>query len=67
MSAVSRAIELPKHWAKRDEVASSSIMNGWGPPIWHTDEPVAALQRTGPEYGTLDAAVLAFIFVGRPT
>jgi hypothetical protein len=66
MSVVSRAIELPKRWAKQDEVRSSPIVSRWGPPIWHTDEPIAGAERMGPECGTVDLVTLAFVLSGRP-
>jgi hypothetical protein len=66
MSAVSRAIELPKRWAKYEEVRSGPIMSRWGPPIWHTDELVAGAERVGPECGTLEVIILACLFSERP-
>ena len=37
------------------------------PAEWHIDEPVAALERMGPECGTLEVLILAFLFSERPT
>jgi hypothetical protein len=65
MSAVSQAltVETPKLWAET-RVAPATAPCRWGDPIWPAEEPILALQNTGPEPLPLKIKLLAFVFGG---
>jgi hypothetical protein len=57
MSAVSRALEVPRRWAESESIRSSPVSGRWGLPLWPADEPINQVGNPVPP--VIPVAILA--------
>jgi hypothetical protein len=60
MSAISRALAVPRHRAEKKQAELSQVSR-WGAPIWAAEEPDPRLERAAPDALPRETLLLAFL------